>query len=606
MNRVHVLPADVVSKIAAGEVIDRPASVIKELLENALDADADLIAINLTQAGKTSITVTDNGSGIRQDDMEVIFQRHSTSKIVKADDLFNIRSLGFRGEALYSICSVADIIVKSKPGEQDSGWEIHMRGGTHLNLKPIAMNRGTEITVTELFFNTPARRKFLKSDTSEMNQILNLLIPYTVLYPQRRFLLTHNRKTVLNLQATEDVEQRIADVLNLDRRFFLNVQRSLPELSCDLHMILGDINISRSKRDMQFLFVNGRPVHSKNISFHLNDVFRLILPPRHYPFFAVSLTLPPQDLDVNIHPTKREIKIRDEQTLCSFLRRACEHALMNQSGPKAARDDDMTCQCVPKAKDPEEHQRPNARTMIQRALKEQRARDLETEHVAEARSSYRRPTEQYTIPLNPLDSARDVDQTLFTQKPQSVKDRLTEARFAGSFSQKYLFFEFDKRLLILDQHAAQERIMFEHFVTQMQNSTIEVQNLLTPYLLKASPQDLLAWQDGKDRLAEIGFDTTQFDNETIAIQSHPVLINHPEQAVKELLAGQDIARCDHESIARRACRASVMAGDAMNAQQAEFQREQLLQCRNPLTCPHGRPTVIEMSLDFFDKQFLRT
>jgi len=606
MNRVHVLPADVVSKIAAGEVIDRPASVIKELLENALDADADLIAINLTQAGKTSITVTDNGSGIRQDDMEVIFQRHSTSKIVKADDLFNIRSLGFRGEALYSICSVADIIVKSKPGEQDSGWEIHMRGGTRLNLKPIAMNRGTEITVTELFFNTPARRKFLKSDTSELNHILSLLIPYTLLYPQRRFLLTHNRKTVLDLQATEDVEQRIADVLNLDRRFFLNVQRSLPELSCDLHMILGDINISRSKRDMQFLFVNGRPVHSKNISFHLNDVFRLILPPRHYPFFAVSLTLPPQDLDVNIHPTKREIKIRDEQTLCSFLRRACEHALMNQSGPKAARDDDMTCQCVPKAKDPEEHQRPNARTMIQRALKERRAQELETEYVADSATAYRRPTEQYTIPLNPLDSARDVDQALFTQKPQSVKDRLTEARFAGSFSHKYLFFEFDKRLLILDQHAAQERIMFEHFVTQMQNSTIEVQNLLTPYLLKASPQDLLAWQDGKDRLAEIGFDTTQFDNETIAIQSHPVLINHPEQAVKELLAGRDIARCDHESIARRACRASVMAGDAMNAQQAEFQREQLLQCRNPLTCPHGRPTVIEMSLDFFDKQFLRT
>lgn len=606
MNRVHVLPADVVSKIAAGEVIDRPASVIKELLENALDADADLITINLTQAGKTSITVTDNGSGIRQEDMEVIFQRHSTSKIIKADDLFNIHSLGFRGEALYSICSVADIIVKSKPEEQDSGWEIHMRGGTRLNLKPVAMNRGTEITVTELFFNTPARRKFLKSDTSEMNQILNLLIPYTLLYPQRRFLLTHNRKTVLDLQATEDVEQRIADVLNLDRRFFLNIQRSLPEFSCDLHMILGDINISRSKRDMQFLFVNGRPVHSKNISFHLNDVFRLILPPRHYPFFAVSLTLPPQDLDVNIHPTKREIKIRDDQTLCSFLRRACEHALMNQSGPKEARDDDMTCQCVPKAKDPEEHQRPNARTMIQRALKEQRARDLETEHVAEARSSYRRPTEQYTIPLDPVDSSRDVDQTLFTQKHQSAKDRLTEARFAGSFAQKYLFFECDKRLLILDQHAAQERIMFEHFVTQMQNSTIEVQNLLTPYLLKASPQDLLAWQDGKDRLAEIGFDTTQFDNETIAIQSHPVLINHPELAVKELLAGQDIARCDHESIARRACRASVMAGDAMSAQQAEFQREQLLQCRNPLTCPHGRPTVIEMSADFFDKQFLRT
>ena len=600
MNRVHILPPEIISKIAAGEVIDRPASVIKELLENALDAKADTIEIVLKQAGKTSITVKDNGTGIREDNIETIFRRHSTSKIKTADDLFDIHSLGFRGEALYSICAVADITVKSRTADRDSGWEIHMRGGKKLGLKPAAMRPGTEIIVQELFFNTPARRKFLKSNTSEMNQILSLVIPYTLLHPECRFILRHGSKTTFDLEKTPDIEQRISEILNLDKNFFLNTERNLPEHNMNIHMVMGDINITRSKRDMQFIFVNGRPVQNKNISFHLNDVYRLILPPRHYPFFAVSIVMPPGDIDVNIHPTKREIKIRDEQTLCSCLRRACESALMNTAKPKLVQ--------IP---DPAEDKtqtdslaRSVSRPAIDSALREGRRQEAEPERVCDNSAPYQRPTEQYTIPQ--LDNTKDFTEHLFAKKEHSLRDKLGASRFIGSFHKKYLLFESSGRLLVIDQHAAQERIMFEQFVTQMQNSTVEVQNLLAPYLLKASAQDLLTWQESQDRLAKIGFDTTLFDDETIAIQSHPALIANPEQAVRELLAEGDTARCDHKTMARRACRASVMAGDPLTRQQAEFQREQLLQCRNPFTCPHGRPTLIEMSSDFFDKQFLRT
>ncbi len=598
MSKVHILPPDIISKIAAGEVVDRPASVIKELLENALDAQADTIEIELSQAGKTLIRIKDNGSGIEGDDIETVFKRHSTSKIQTADDLFDIHSLGFRGEALYSIAAVSDIVLRSKTKSSDSGWDIHLRGGEKLQLKPAAMPDGTEIEVKELFFNTPARRKFLRSDTSEVNQILNIVIPYTLLYPDRRFKLIHAGKTLLDLKPAGDHRLRVADVLNLNKDFMVETQKSFDDTNLTAQLFLSDINILRSKRDLQFVFINGRPVQSKNISFHLNDVYRLILPPRHYPFFCAFLTLPANTLDVNIHPTKREVKIKDEQAVCSCLRKLCECALMQASRPKQAVDlpDDDT----------QGPSQTNIRELIDQAVR--RRDDLESVidrsfDIQPFASTEQHATEQYTFPQQLPDSGWGSH--VFEQRNQSLKTKLENARFLGTLLNKYLLFESTSSLLLVDQHAAQERIMFEQFVAQMQESRVEVQNLLTPYLLKSSPQELNAWQDAQEALEAIGFSTSQFDDETIAIHAHPVLVKDPETAVRELLAGDNPARCDHETIARRACRSSIMTGDSLKPQQAEFQREQLLNCRDPFTCPHGRPTVVEMSLDFLDKQFLR-
>ncbi|HRZ39391.1 MAG TPA: DNA mismatch repair endonuclease MutL [Candidatus Omnitrophota bacterium] len=599
MPKVHVLAPDIISKIAAGEVVDRPSSVIKELLENALDAQADTIEIELTQAGKTSIRVKDNGCGIDEGDIETVFKRHSTSKIQTADDLFDIHSLGFRGEALYSIAAVSDITLRSKTEHADNGWEIHLRGGEKLKLKPAAMPDGTEIEVKELFFNTPARRKFLRSDASEVSQILNIVIPYTLLYPGRRFKLVHAGKTLLDLSPSNDHLNRITDVLNLNKDFIIQTERSFETTNLTARLFLSDINILRSKRDLQFLFINGRPVQSKNISFHLNDVYRLILPPRHYPFFCAFLTLPANTLDVNIHPTKREVKVKDEQAVCSSLRKMCEAALMQASRPKQAVDLPLDNSSFSSAGS-------NIRGLIDEAMR--RREDLENvidrSFDIQPFSSAEQPaTEQYTFPqhLPGSDWAN-----AFEHKNQSLKAKLENAHFIGTLLNKYLLFESASSLLLTDQHAAQERIMFEQFITQMQKGRVEVQSLLTPYLLKSSPQELLAWQDAQETLETIGFSTSQFDNETIAIHAHPALVKDPESAVRELLAGDNPARCDHETIARRACRSSIMAGDILKPQQAEFQREQLLNCKDPFTCPHGRPTVVEMSLDFLDKQFLRT
>jgi len=602
MPNVHILSPDLISKIAAGEVIERPASVIKELIENSLDAGTQTIELHVEDAGKKLIRLRDTGHGIAKDDLETIFQRHATSKIQSYDDLFDIHSLGFRGEALYSIGAVSDVILRSKIASDQrsatsdqTGWELHIRGGKRLELKPAAAEAGTEIEVRELFFNTPARRKFLKSNVTEINQILAIFTPYTLLYPQCRFTLTHNDKTLVALAPAENWASRMAAALNLEEKNLLDASTDFPDENIKLRMILGDINLSRSRRDLQFIFVNGRPVQNKNIGFHLNEAYRLILPPHTFPVFAIYISLPPQDVDVNIHPAKREVKIKDEQQLCSALRRMVENALMTGSSTKQTADLDKPLPL------------PKGFSAGDAAADK---KYLETNDADFAASRSYSATEQNTFPREQF-SASEIA-SLFSpagaqeRQGQSLKERLRAGIYIGSFINKFLLFESGRSLLVVDQHAAQERITFEKLIQQLDKGKVEVQQLLSPIVIKLAPADMVIWEEAQKVFEELGFGTTQFDKGTIAVHSHPALVKDVERSVRDLLAGDNPARCDHESLARRACRGSVMAGDPLQPVQAQHIREQLLACRDPFICPHGRPTVIELTESFLNKQFLRT
>ncbi len=595
MSRVHILSPDVISKIAAGEVIERPASVLKELIENSLDAQTQTVELHLKDAGKVLIHLKDNGSGIEHDDLQTVFQRHSTSKIKTADDLFNIHSLGFRGEALYSVAAISDITLRSKTANQDSGWEIHLRGGEKISLKPIAMPNGTEIEVKELFFNTPARRKFLKTNTTELNQILGTITPYALFYPQCRFLVTHEKRTLIDLMPSTNQSQRIGETLNLDHKHLLETKEDFKEHEFSVHIILSDINISRSRRDLQFIFINGRPVQSKSISFHINDIYRLILPPNHYPCFTLFLKIPAAHVDVNIHPTKREVKIKDEHNLMPLLRHLIEHTLMTAGKPKEISEKNIASEET---------------ASLRRALAKNTASDIVIAPITEIEQSLSKIsetpsiTEQYTFPQHAGGVAENT--YIFQNTQQNLNNKLSRSRYVGAFINKFLLFEADRSLLIIDQHAAQERIVFEALIRQMERGQVEVQNLLTPDLLKISMAEMLAWDEGKETLEKLGLSSTQFDKNTIAIHSCPALLGDPLRAVRELLAGGNITRADHATLARRACRASIRAGDSLKPIQAEFQKEQLLKCRDPFTCPHGRPTVIELKENFLDRQFFRT
>jgi DNA mismatch repair protein MutL len=568
MNKVSILPPDVIAKIAAGEAVDRPASVVKELLENAIDAGATGIEINLKDAGRELIHIKDNGSGITHADLKNIFQRHATSKISAIEDLEKLHSMGFRGEALYSIAAVSDVTLSSRTSQED-GWQIHIRGGVRQNLEPAALAQtGTDIKVAELFFNTPARRKFLKNNASELHQILNIVIPYTLIYPQIRFVLTHAGKSLLDLRPAPSRLDRTAAALNVPMDNLLETDQEFVEDKIRVKMILGNINIQRPRRDLQFIFINHRPVESKNLSFNLNDIYKLILPPGIYGAFIVDIALDPANVDVNIHPTKREVRIKDEAMLIRLLRRMVEYQLMHKSTPK--------------------HMSLPADQLIFAPGQWQ-------SHTSFPNASIGNPDRD--------DNMRDFQ--LFGEE-NTLRSKFTRARFVGAFLQKFLLFEADESLLIVDQHAAQERIMFEKFKDQIENAGIESQPLLTPLLLKLTPQEKIVWEELQEKLTTAGIETTQFDDDTIAVQTQPLLLKNIENVVRTLLAGADAPRMDHAALARRACKASIVAGDKLDISQADHQRKQLLECKDPFICPHGRPTVIEVTQDFLDRQFLRT
>lgn len=563
MSKVHILAPEIVSKIAAGEVIERPASVLKELLENSLDAQTKSVEVNLKSAGKTSIQIKDTGSGIDKEDLDTIFLRHATSKINSIDELFHINSLGFRGEALYSISAVSDITLRSKTNEEEHGWEIHLRGNEKLSTKPVTMQTGTEVEVKELFFNTPARKKFLKSNSSELNHILDTFIPYTLIYPFLSFSLTHEGRKILELAPAKNFITRIADSLHLEKNNILEDKKDFAQEDLSIHLVLGDMNIQRSRKDMQFIFINNRPVENRTISFHLNEIYHLIFSPGVYPFFCVYINMPASELDVNVHPTKRQVRIKEELKLIAILRQFSEHLLMTRSKAKQAKG----IFSVPE-------------------------------------KAFSGPQEQqYRLALE--ESIALFKTGIIAEKKADLKEKLKQSRYLGNLLKKYLLFETPDSLLVIDQHAAQERITFEKLKEQMEKGRIEIQNLLAPILIKISSQELVMWEDVQENLQDMGFQTTLFDKETLAIHSHPHLITQPEVAVRSLLSDESIAKCDIETLARRACRSSVMAGFSMNQEQAEYQRAKLIQCQDPFSCPHGRPTVVEIPEETLSKQFLR-
>ena len=607
MSKVHILPEEVIAKIAAGEVIERPASVVKELLENSLDAGSTSIELHLKNAGKTSIRIKDNGHGIEQEDLERIFARHATSKINSSDDLFDIHSLGFRGEALYSVASIADINLQSKTKEQDSAWQIHMRGGEKLDFKPSAFDgSGTEIEVKELFFNTPARKKFLKTDTTELNQILNIFVPHTLLYNKCRFHLTHQDKKLFDLAPTDSKIDRIAESLHVNPKHLLEIEQDFPDHNISVHLVLGTINIVRARRDMQYIFVNGRPVENKNIAFHINNTYRLVFPPNKFPFFALFLEVPAEDVDVNIHPTKREVKIQNEKEISYILRRLCEQVLMKESDMKQA----GAAQWPDESSGSKKSAPSTSGTSYSTAHWDTSLKEMpERPYTNTPTGGNEQPsTNQYTFPQESFASAGATlfERTTNEHQQATLQTKLTNARYIGSFMDKFLLYEIDQSLLMIDQHAAAERITYEHLIAQMEKSSIESQHLLTPILIKVTAQEMVTYEEVKDKLESCGFSSSTFDEETIAVHTHPMLLKDPEHCVREILAGLDTARCDFSTLARRACRSSIMAGDHLNKEKSENMRQQLIDCADPFTCPHGRPTIIEMTEDFLDKQFLRT
>jgi len=566
MRNVQILPEEVIKRIAAGEVIERPSSAIKELVENSLDANADEIMIRLKRSGKTLIEIKDNGTGIDSDDLETIFLRHATSKIRNIDDLEMIKSLGFRGEALYSLASISDITLKSKTDLQENGWEINIRANEKKHLKPISCNKGTTIQIKELFFNTPARRKFLKSDTTEMKNILNILIPYCLTYFNCSFKLINEEKTIIDLEKTDRKLSRIAKIFSLDPKNITFTQAKLNE-NISAAIFLGDINIQRTRKDLQFIMINNRPIKNNSLTFHINQIYQKMLSPNKYPFFCLDLEINSQLIDVNTHPTKKEVRLTNEAEVTSLIRSLTKQALSSSNVKK-----------VPLIYNEKffERNQPTVNNSIE--------------------ENYQKITEQEF----------DIFQKDFSQPLNNeFRKRLENTQYIGIFINKYILFQHDNSLFIIDQHAASERINYEDLLNKANSNSVQRQYLLEPKITNLTYQETIVWEEFKDILQTLGFETTRWDKSSIAIHTHPDSIKNPESLIKDILNGDLKPEPNLEKISRLACRYSLMAGAYLNKEQALILKNNLLKCSEPFTCPHGRPTVIEIEEKFLERQFLR-
>jgi DNA mismatch repair protein MutL len=555
MGKVNYLPENIRNKIAAGEVVESPASVLKELIENSIDANSEKIEIVIENSGKKLISVKDNGEGIEPDDIEKIFERYSTSKIKDIDDLYKIKTLGFRGEALYSIGSVSDVILKSKVRNEKTGREIHVRGGEKLNLKECGMSDGTIVEVRELFFNTPARRKFLKSDITEFRKLVNIFIPYTISFYGVSFSFINDGNKFIHLLPSENRILRFCEVANIEKNFFIHEKNNFEKFGIEI--IFGDENLKRNQKNLQFIFVNERPVHNYTISHAVNNFYQSFFSTEFFPVFAIFLKLPYQDVDVNIHPTKREVKIRYEneisREIVNFL-----SEIFKKANTKIIQIEKKYGSVIKK---------------------------IEKEIVKERVDIF---------------AAEKTD-----EKEIRLIEKLKNSEFIGIFKNKYLIFAFDDSLFFIDQHAAVERINYEKFIKEIEKGDINIQQLLTPLIINLNYEEMVIYEKVEKIIEKYGFLTTKWGENKIAIHGYPSMLKNIEFSIRNILSEEDIDKYEREEIAKRACKLSISAGQKLTEEEAKNIIENLIECKNPFVCPHGRPVVVEITERFIDTQFLR-
>lgn len=580
---IRILPPEVASQIAAGEVVERPASVVKELVENALDAGASLISVEIGDAGRTLIRVTDNGSGIPLDELPLAVERHATSKLSTAADLFRIATLGFRGEALASIGSVSRLTLTSRTADAPVGGRIRVEGGRIGPVETVGAPVGTTVQVEDLFFNVPARLKFLKQDLTERRLIDALLARYALAYPQVRFKLAEGRS--LSLQTAGDGDRRaiLAALYGVETaQQMLEVMAE--EESYRLTGFVSPTTLTRSNRKEITFFVNGRWVQDVPLTTALLQAYHTLLMVGRYPLAALFLELPPEEVDVNVHPAKAEVRFRNPDRVFSFVQRAVRRTLLAYTPIPQ-----ITPQHLWKSGGKAEAPEPSRPIDASWALAHE-APQVET--VSPGAPSLSAPPKE---PV-PLPAAR-----------------IPLLRLIGQVGATYLVAEGPDGLYLIDQHAAHERVLFEKIMAQYAGKNIPAQSLLTPVVVTLPPQSARLLEAQLPVLARFGFQVEPFGPNTFQVRAVPTLFAHadPAEALRALVEDfeEDETPLQAEIEARLAARVckrlAIKAGQVLSPEEQRALLNDLELCASPRTCPHGRPTMIHLSVDMLERQFGR-
>jgi DNA mismatch repair protein MutL len=576
---IRILADDVASQIAAGEVVERPASVVKELLENALDAAATSINIIVKQAGKRFIEISDNGVGIPASEMKLAVARHATSKLSNAEDLFHIRSLGFRGEALASIGSVSRMTVLSRVRDAEIGAKLVVEGGSVKILDKAGLPVGTVVRVEDLFFNVPARLKFLKTDQTERNQISALVTRYAMAYPTIRMTLIQDDRTVLQTNGNGDRREVMTQIYGIDiARQMLEV--SLEEEGSIITGFISPVALTRSNRKEITFFVNGRWVQDISLNSALLQAYHTLLMVGRYPLTFILVVLTPENVDVNVHPAKAEVRFQRPDKVFSMVQRAVRRALLAYSP-------------VPQITTTYWKPLPENQRLIDPAW--EMSADLSKDLIDQA------------VPIG--DEAVTGDDT---QQRVLPSGKIPLLRLVGQVGAAYIVAEGPDGLYLIDQHAAHERILFERYLHQ-KPSTTPSQTLLEPATVQLQPSAAHLLEQQMSILKKIGYDVEEFGPNTFRIRAIPAIFSGSDPAAALRVVVEDFEEDEtplqseeENRIAARICkRAAVKAGHALSVEEQAALLRDLETCQSPRTCPHGRPTMIHLSVDLLERQFGR-
>jgi DNA mismatch repair protein MutL len=617
MGRIRILSDNVANKIAAGEVVERPASVAKELLENSLDAGATEIRIDAENAGRRLLRIQDNGSGMLRDDALLAFERHATSKLSDVKDLLAISTLGFRGEALPSVASVSRLLLETRSVDEQTGTAVEFAGGKLLRCDEIARPPGTTITVRDLFYNVPARKKFLRSDQTELGHIGSLVTHYSLGHPNKRFEFHHEGRALLSVSPVSNLRDRAFQVFGSEiTEDLAQIQPKVLELPIadepaqfSLEGLVSGPHVQKLNRNSVYLFVNGRLIRDKVLLHAISSAYHNLMPPGCYPFALLFLNCDAGEVDVNVHPSKTEVRFRHSPAVHDFVRDAIREILM-ASRPASSIPTHMSPSPVYETAPPYE----SAPAYESASLPEMIVRRVITVLPPSVEPPLSppeiRPTNNHRIP----DTHRGLDSLLPEWDRVDSLAVLPDLRSLGQLHDSFIVAAGRDGLWIIDQHVAHERILFEQVLRQRAAGTLEVQRLLMPAVLQLTPAQQFEYARIAEEMHLYGFETEPFGHRTVAIKAAPAGIgpSDVEKIVFEILevAETELRSASLDEVRRSvcatiACRAAIKINTRLEPPKIEWLLRTLAACEYPMTCPHGRPIALRYSTKDILKSFHR-
>lgn len=626
MKRINILDEHTSNKIAAGEVVERPSSVVKELMENSIDADAKNITIEIEEGGVSLIRIIDDGYGIHREDIKKAFLPHATSKIRDVDDIYSIMTLGFRGEALASIASISKVSLKSKIEEDDFGSEIVIEGGEIISINDIGTNKGTVIEVRDLFYNVPARKKFLKTISREGALIGDIVNRIALSHPEISIKFYNNGKKVLHTYGTGNLIDVIRTIygknISDNLIYFENKEEAI-----SLYGYIGKEEISRGSRNNQSIFVNGRYIKNKTIVAAVENAFKSFATVNKFPFFVLFIELYPEFVDVNIHPTKAEIKFKEDRGIFKKVFDSVHKAFKNEVFedfyiPEEETKEEEDTKNIEEIKFtindiPEEGLEQDNKKITYKDLE-----DITYEEVKKEEDLYR-SLKELSSSIKPSYDNYDDNPVIYEDKKEinissnklenNKVAKFPNLRVIGQFNKMYILAEYEDILYIIDQHAAHEKILFEKYLKNIEDGDIVVQQLLVPILIDLTTDDYCYYDENAEIFSKAGFIIENFGGNTIAIKEVPYFLGKLDARnlfmnildnIKSLGSGKT-TEVKYNRIATLACKAAVKANNYLNDSEMEKLINDLRYIDDPFHCPHGRPVIIKFTNYDLDKKFRR-